>query len=98
MVLTEDRSASVVAPKQRAWWNCRRGERERCQGTYLIGGHLHTTHGNHLPVHVYQLGLGDLHLEGGDVAEVRLEVVGMKLDLDEIPLGGLVRGRVGLVE
>jgi hypothetical protein len=56
-----------------------------------VGGHLHAAHGRHLPVHRQQLGLGDLHVEVGGVAEVGAEGLFMELEGDGLRE---VRGQV----
>lgn len=47
-----------------------------------VGGHLHAAHGNHVVVHLLQLGLCGLEGEVGRVELVRLEALVRELDLE----------------
>ena len=47
-----------------------------------VGGHLHAAHGNHVVVHLLQLGLGRLEGELGGVELVCLETLVRELDLE----------------
>ena len=61
-----------------------------------VRGHLHTSHGDHGLVHADKLLLGDVNLERGDIAVVRLERLLVEINAD-VASGRGGKGANGLI-